>query len=339
MSTGDQSEYLRRKMAERHTQYDQGGQFMKSGYQLWAENERPARQGGAMKEAGERESNKAGKDILDRVKSLGEDMFAKYYKGSARHHEGDSESESDEETGGRIGMGYSGNGSDLARRVGTEAGRAPARKLGNGMPNTNGMVEVPKKKRVYKKKATKEAKATGKGFKEGVDETVRTVSAIGDASKNGYDAYERGVRGDVMGAIRSTEGVYTSGQKAATHGKAAAEEFKKMGGRRRKAKVVVPPVVVPPVVVRPPGRGLLPSVGKGKMECVHHEEGEGTVVKKAKGKGMLAEHGADLIKMGEKEGGSKRSARAAIVKKIMKEKGLSLPAASSYVKANGLYKP
>jgi hypothetical protein len=98
--------------------------------------------------------------------------------------------------------------------------------------------------------------------------------------------------------------------------------------------VVVPPVVVPPVVAPPSKKG------KGKMECVHHEEGEGTVVKKAKGKGKLAEHGADLIKMGEKEGsGSKRSARAAIVKRIMKEKGLSLPAASSYVKANGLYKP
>jgi hypothetical protein len=181
-----------------------------------------------------------------------------------------------------------------------------------------------------------------------VDETVRTVSAIGDASKNGYDAYERGVKGDVMGAIRSTEGVYTSGQKAATHGKAAAEEFKKMGGRRRKAKPqpgrgLLPEygtqVGGPGSTYGPTGTGPLPTKGKGKMECVHHEEGEGTVVKKAKGKGKLAEHGADLIKMGEKEGGSKRSARAAIVKRIMKEKGLSLPAASSYVKANGLYKP
>jgi hypothetical protein len=295
-----------------------------------------------MKEAGERESNKAGKDILDRVKSLGEDMFAKYYKGSARHHEGDSESECDEETGGRIGMGYSGNGHEMARK----------------MPNTNGMVEVPKKKRVYKKK--------GKGFKEGVDETVKTVTAVGDATKHGYDAYERGVKGDVMGALRSTEGVYTSGQKAMTHGIAAGEEFKKMGGRRRKAKPQPGRGLLPEygTQVGGPGstygptgtgpgagcrevegktycRGLLPSVGKGKMECVHHEEGEGTVVKKAKakGKGKLAEHGADLIKMGEKEGGSKRSARAAIVKRIMKEKGLSLPAASSYVKANGLYKP
>jgi hypothetical protein len=32
-----------------------------------------------------------------------------------------------------------------------------------------------------------------------------------------------------------------------------------------------------------------------------------------------------------------RSARAEIVKKVMKEKGLSLPQASKYVKENGLY--
>jgi hypothetical protein len=35
--------------------------------------------------------------------------------------------------------------------------------------------------------------------------------------------------------------------------------------------------------------------------------------------------------------GSGRQARAAIVKKVMQEKGLSLPKASKYVKDNGLY--
>ena len=36
-------------------------------------------------------------------------------------------------------------------------------------------------------------------------------------------------------------------------------------------------------------------------------------------------------------GGSKRSARGEIVKKVMREQGLSLPEASKYVKQKGLY--
>ena len=40
----------------------------------------------------------------------------------------------------------------------------------------------------------------------------------------------------------------------------------------------------------------------------------------------------------ESTGSGKRSARAAIVKKVMKDKGLSLIEASKYVKAHGLYK-
>jgi hypothetical protein len=43
-------------------------------------------------------------------------------------------------------------------------------------------------------------------------------------------------------------------------------------------------------------------------------------------------------KVGGKVGGKKPSARGAIVKKVMKEKGLSLPQASKYVKDHGLYK-
>jgi hypothetical protein len=36
-------------------------------------------------------------------------------------------------------------------------------------------------------------------------------------------------------------------------------------------------------------------------------------------------------------GGKKPSARGAIVRKVMKEQGLSLPQASKYVKEHGLY--
>jgi hypothetical protein len=209
-------------MAERRSHYEQGGEFMRSGFQRWAENERPARQGGAKKEAAEVVSTKAGKDILDRVKSLGEDMFAHYYKGSARHIKGQhEESESDEEQ-------------DM------EGGAAMA---------------------------------------VGVEEyEPRSVGTLG----KGYS-------------------------------------------------------------------------GNGKLEVIHHETGHGTEIKagKGKGKGKVSGsvHAPDVLGMTmDKKApkatesvpkamdGAGRSARAAIVKKVMKEKGLSLIEASKYVKQHGLYK-
>lgn len=259
---GDQSEYLRKKMAERRATYEQGGQFMKSGFQRWAETERPARRGGPEKEALATSSTGAGKDILDRVKSMGEEMFAKYYTGTARHIKGDepeSEEESEEER-------------DMGGRMGSQVKERP----------------------------------TGFGR---LDEH--------------------------------------------------AADLMKMA-----------------------------QMGKGKLECVHHEDGEGTVVKK-KGKGSLYQpkRGGPSIpriasepsfgkggamppsmavytqetmgkgrpgakpRVSEEERkkvsdaqdaiigrGKKTSARAAIVKKVMKEKGLSLIEASKYVKAHGLYK-
>jgi hypothetical protein len=320
MSTGDQSEYLRKKMAERRSNYEQGGQFMKSGYSLWAENERPARQGGAAKEASEKVSTKAGKDILDRVKSMGEDMFSQYYKGSARHIAGHDE-DSDSDTGG----GYSGNGMEGGEKpryymvptpaeVAARKAKADAKahtgkgkleehgadliKMSKGvshkMPDGSMMAGLthPKKGKgkmecvhhedghgthvrrvggaasmaVEEVGGRRRQTRKGKGFKEGVDASVKTADHIGDVAKHGYDAYEKGMAGDLFGAIDETKDVLSAGLLAKRSAQKAADEFAQMGGA------------------------------------------------------------------------GKRNARAAIVKKIMKEKGLSLPAASKYVKEHGLYK-
>jgi hypothetical protein len=129
--------------------------------------------------------------------------------------------------------------------------------------------------------------------------------------------------------------------------------------------------------------------GKGKLECIHHEEGEGTVVKhKRRGKGFkegvneskkafdalgdVAISGYDAYEKSAKGdlygaidstrgildsgfklkehatkaadefrtvgAGKKSSKRGELVKKIMREKGLSLPQASKYVKEHNLYR-
>lgn len=199
MSTGDQSEYLRKKMAERRAHYEQGGEFMRSGFQKWAENERPARHGGAMKDPLARASMKAGKDILTRVKSMGEDMFARHYKGTARHIQGhDEESSSDEE--GEEGVGHGGF-------------------FYMGDPV----------------KATKEANTSYFG------------KLFGNAAPMGVMPHEDGKGYSGVGRLEE-------------HG----ADLIAMGTK-----------------------------GKGRLDCVHYEEGEGTHVKKGKKKGGYLDTWAD----------------------------------------------
>ena len=196
MSTGDQSEYLRKKMAERRAHYEQGGEFMRSGFQKWAENERPARHGGAMKDPLARASMKAGKDILTRVKSMGEDMFARHYKGTARHIQGhDEESSSDEEGVGHGGFFYMGDPVKATKEANTSYF---GKLFGNAAP----MGVMPHE--------------DGKGY-----------SGVGRLEEHGADLIAMGTK------------------------------------------------------------------GKGRLDCVHYEEGEGTHVKKGKKKGGYLDTWAD----------------------------------------------
>lgn len=255
MSTGDQSEYLRKKMAERRMGFEQGGQFMKSGFSKWAESERPARQGGAAKAPAVRESTKRGEDILDRVKKMGEDMFVQYYKGSARHTPGKhEESESEEETleGGRItymapaevGKGYSGNGKLVCEH--SDMGHGTEIKEGEG-----------------RKRVAKKLKAKLEGEDKG---GAKVPHAKEHGEKPSMEVYEREVGG----------------------AKSWSQTKREMRG-----------------------------------------EGKPDPAEKAKFERMAKE---------PKPAAGKKSARAELVRKVMKEKGLSLPAASKYVKEHGLYK-
>ena len=330
MSTGDQSQYLRKKMAERRMTSAMGPDpvFMKSGFQRWAENERPTRMGGAEKEP-LAVARDGAKNVLNDVRRLGHQMFQKYYEqsGGARHYAGnESECESDEEDyGGRLMVG------DIESNI-----------RGNGMFDS----------------------AVGKVALGELGKTIGKVAApVFEPCETGW----------------KDEGVTCS--------KTVPKKLKKIGKGLSKCPPTHP--IDDGLLCRQPitmkngkvaGGEVIPkkiTKGKGKMECVHHETGEGTVVKK--GRGMLEEHAADLMKMAKKgkegsgffedvsdfftgntgkkiearpiftvmddEGGSrtvgagkKKSARGELVKRVMREKGLSLPQASKYVKEHNLYK-
>ena len=72
MSTGDQSQYIRSKMAERGTQ--KAAQFMRDGFDRWAETTAPARSGGLEKEPLEESSLDGGRMTLRQARSHLEDM-------------------------------------------------------------------------------------------------------------------------------------------------------------------------------------------------------------------------------------------------------------------------
>ena len=76
------------------------------------------------------------------------------------------------------------------------------------------------------------------------------------------------------------------------------------------------------------GGASLAEIGRAASERVRDASVSGMVTSAAK-------RARDAMSVSR--GGRKPSARGAIVKKVMAEKGLSLPQASKYVKENGLY--
>lgn len=146
------------------------------------------------------------------------------------------------------------------------------------------------------------------------------------------------------------------------HGGAYGTAFMKGMGAYGNAHVPSTPVkfssTVPEKAAAMKGKGRM--VGAGVLKIEHGgEEMEGCgPMKSMTGKGRMVgagvlqlTHGEESASDEEMEGGlltgrfegegkpNKRSARAAIVCKVMKEKGLGMAAASKFVKEHGLYKP
>jgi len=263
MSTGDQSEYLRKKMAERKGR--PRPTFMKSGFQAWAESERPTRMGGAEKEPIERARDGA-KDVIGEAKRLGKQMFEKFYKeGGAM----ESEEESEREVGGRVFL------PTIASKRTTKGKGKSTVESEDSIHNVGGRVFLPT---IASKRTTK-----GKG-----------KSTVGS---------EDNPRGVV--ARKNAKSISVLGKVAADY--LAGAPITKGRGKRV------------PKELEEEAEGEIEFEGSGKLVIEHKDSG----------------HGAELI-MGK--GKKKPSARGEIVKKVMREKGLSLPQASKYVKEHGLYK-
>ena len=82
MSTGDQSQYVRSKLAERGA--TRGAKFMRDGFDMWAESEAPAREGQMPKMASEpMEENYGGAMTVHHAKKLHHKLSNKLHGGSA----------------------------------------------------------------------------------------------------------------------------------------------------------------------------------------------------------------------------------------------------------------
>lgn len=312
MSTGDQSEYMRKKMAERRMgPFATEPKFMKSGFQMWAENERPARQGGAMKDAEEMMSTSRRGDILKQVKKVGEDMWSEFYKGSGKHIEGHCESSSDEESeeedkmeGGRIGL--EGRPKYVVK---TSTGTGKPKKARKSKKDTGGKGRMsPEEWEAMGKKDT------GKGMVEDAMDAVRRQTGVRDAALKAVKGKRKGTVEEAEDAVRRQSGV-----------RDAAFQMVK-------------------------GKGYSGNGKGGPIETTYYQTQDGGVgstdlAPRPRGAKQItfreyleARAGKASAPAPTTGSGKKVSARAAIVKKVMKEKGLSLPAASKYVKEHGLYK-
>ena len=89
MSTQDDTLYLRSKLATRRNRVDYGGpggqwssspQFMKDGFQTWAESTRPAREGGSEKIPAEKQMPRHGRGVIEDAIKVVSDMTDFYHQ-------------------------------------------------------------------------------------------------------------------------------------------------------------------------------------------------------------------------------------------------------------------
>lgn len=403
MSTGDQSEYLRKKMAERRIRSALGPEptFMKSGFQRWAENERPTRMGGVEKEPMEA-TREGGRNILPELKKLGRQMFEKYYEYEGGAHEAGSDeesssSESDME-GGRvdylkreIGSGYSGNGYSLYQpgksvNVTALSKRASQMATGKGLsecppshPIDDGLLcrqplkmkdgqvtggeVIPKK--ITKKGAGKEiSQYLGQWYVWETDANGKIIKALSGPHKS-EDEARRGVEKKTRKNKAGKKHSNTKEEKHSDDEDEATEALANLGKYGKGRKSGFHSEIMPSMASIKTAVGKIAQRGSGFKEGVNESK------KAFNALGDVAIHGHDAythaqsgnvlgmlddskkiytsgVELGDhaqkaahefKTGGKKKSsARGELVKRIMKEKGLSLPQASKYVKEHNLYK-
>lgn len=352
MSTGDQSEYLRKKMAERRISSALGGQpqFMKSGFQRWAENERPTRMGGAEKEPMEKARDGA-KDILPALKKVSHQMFQKFYdyEGGAHYQSGsECESESEDE-GGRVdflrrpttkGNGYSGNGMleehahDLLKMAKKGSGKLECLHYEEGEGT---VVKKGKGRTSSKIRPTKASLEAAEG------EVEERGSGLTKVMKHG----NQWIVGEKEGqAVKVIGGPFVSKKEAQEYFKAAIALVKASKDKPKEGKGYKQGIQESKKAFNELGDVAIHGLDAYEKGNSGNVWGAMDDVKAGYEAGMRAKKNIEDAAKEFKEGsgrqvgaGKKRSsARGEIVKRIMREKGLSLPQASKYVKEHNLYK-
>ncbi len=198
---------------------------------------------------------------------------------------------------------------------------------------------------------------TGAGFREGVRETQNVYGNLADAAVYGFDAYEsakKGVTG-LPGALRSGAQVAESVLKVKDSAQKAASEFSKGGFAYGSSPKNFIPGYTTYVAAKTLKSHVKAARGKGKVSTAVNLGLAGYDVykkgKKAKESfdqgdyigtirqgvdaGLSAHRGVKAATGKGKTDG--RAARAAIVKKVMAERGVKMIEASKIVKAEGLY--
>ena len=360
MSTGDQSEYLRKKMAERRVNSvtSSAPSFMKSGFQRWAENERPTRMGGAEKEPLE-VSRDGGRNILPELRKLGQRQYQKFYEmeGGAKHIKGD-ESESEEEMeGGRI------MSEEIHRNVGAGLGKMALGEIGKQVGKYAAPILEPCEEGwkdegvTCSKTVPKKVKKIGGGFKvqqQGQWWYVMDTQADGSIhvkagpfkTKAEAEKAHKEENKDLSNKQPKREKKHKKDEDSESDDEekaSASNILANMKHKHGKGMTATSATMGHPKPVRTVKDGVVE--GRGKLILEHKDSGHGNELIMGKGRisSKIRESKASILgaegKVEEQGSGKKRSsARGELVKKIMREKGLSLPQASKYVKEHNLYK-
>jgi hypothetical protein len=175
----------------------------------------------------------------------------------------------------------------------------------------------------------------GAGFREGVRETQNMYGNLADAAIYGFDTYEHAKKGvtGLPAALRSGAQVAEATMKVKNAAARAAAEFQKGSGRKMDTAVNL----------GVSGLAGYKAVQSGKQAKGAFEEGDYSGALRsgvdAAQMGLLSGVAArQAVKSATGKGRADgRSARAAIVKQVMAQRGVSMIEASKIVKAEGLY--
>lgn len=320
MSTGDQTTYVRAKLAERNPtgRNRKPATFMKDGFDRWAESTEPMRVGQMEKIAAEETNMSGGAMSIEDVIRYGKQA----------HQFGKTHGKTMKALARTYGGEYGKRGADIAEMLGYG---------GNGVKLYDVMEGVTKGHSKAKEYAPR-AKAMAR--MSGVPKVAEAIEYLGYGGDGIHPAAM------AMGPVVASKAVKMVAphvkKYAKSKGQTGVVNAMEMLGygegavrrpRQRKAKGGVLPLAAPALIAAAP---YLASAATGIAAGVYGERGVQALKKKI-AKNYIQEHS---VGRGAGDGAARKrkpSARNEIVRQVMRERGVSLPEASSIVKREGLY--